>query len=158
MLSQGWQVPFSPYRMVRARELEQLVERMRINVPSSIRESERTLQERDRLMAEARAEAERIIQQAKQQAMEMLSERSLVATAQSEAERIIVESREIARRRTDEADGYAVQVLQDLAQRLQTMLQQVDNGIQLMQEQRMQTAESPPERRTRAAPNPSAKE
>jgi hypothetical protein len=158
MLSQGWQVPFTPYRMVRARELEQLVERMRINVPSSIRESERTLQERDRLMAEARAEADRIIQQAKQQAMEMLSERSLVATAQSEAERIIIESREIARRRTEEADVYAVQVLQDLAQRLQAMLQQVDNGVQLMQEQRRQTAEPPAERRARPASNPPAQE
>jgi hypothetical protein len=159
MLSQGWQVPFSPYRMVRAREIEQLVERMRINVPSSIRESERTLGERDRIMAEARAEAERIIQQAKQQAMEMLSERSLVATAQSEAERIIAESRELARRRTEEADFYAVQVLQDLAHRLQTMMQQVNNGIQLMQDQRAQAAEPPPaERRARPAANPPARE
>ncbi len=160
MLSQGWQVPFTPYRMVRAREIEQLVERMRINVPSSIRESERTLQERDRIMAEARAEADRVIQQAKQQAMEMLSERSLVATAQSEAERIIAESREIARRRTEEADFYAVQVLQDLAHRLQTMMQQVDNGIQLMQDQRAQSAEPAPaaERRPRPPANQAPRE
>lgn len=154
MLSQGWEVPFSPYRLVRAREIEQLVERMRINVPSSIRESERTLQERDRIIAEARAEADRTLQQAKQQAMEMLTERSLVATAQAEAERIIAESREIARRRTDEADFYAVQVLQDLAHRLQTMKQQVDNGVQLMQEQRQPGVEAPAERRARPAANP----
>ncbi len=163
MLSQGWQVPFSPYRLVRARELEQLVERMRINVPSSIRESERTLQDRDRIMAEAQAEAERIIQQAKQQAMEILSERSLMATAQAEAERIIAESREIAQRRTEEADLYAVQVLQDLAQRLQAMMVQIENGIQLMQGQHQPPAqppaESPPaERRNRPASNPPAKE
>lgn len=158
MLSQGWQVPFSPYRLVRARELEQLVERMRINVPSSIRESERTLQERDRIMAEARAEADRIIQQAKQQAMEILSERSLMATAQAEAERIIAESREIAQRRAEEADLYAIQVLQDLAQRLQAMMVQVDNGIKLMQGQHdlaaQPPAEPPAERRNRPPSNP----
>ncbi len=107
---------------------------MRINVPSSIRESERTVAERDHILAEAKGEAERIVQQAKQQAMEMLSERALVATAQHEAERIVEESKEIARRRAEEADIYAIQVLQDLSQRLQTFVQQVENGILLMQE------------------------
>lgn len=118
---------------MRARDIEHLLERMRITVPSSIRESERTLADRDRIMNEARVEAERIIQQARQQAMEMLSEKALIATAQAEADRIISEGKEIARRRTEEADTYAVQVLQDLSQQLRTMMQQVANGIDLMQ-------------------------
>jgi hypothetical protein len=131
--------------------MEQLIERMRINVPSSIRESERTLQERDQIIAGARAEADRLIQQARQQAMEMLSERSLVATAQAEAERIVGESREIARNRAEEADIYTLQVLQDLAQRLHLVLQQVENGIQVMQENRAPGADSSA-RPARAAP------
>jgi vacuolar-type H+-ATPase subunit H len=154
LISQGTPVPFSAYRLVRARDVEQLLERMRITVPSSIRESERTLAERDRIMNEARAEADRIIQQARQQAMEMLSEKSLIATAQVEADRIIGEGKEIARRRTEEADTYAVQVLQDLSQRLQTLLQQVGNGIELMQEGQKPPAEPPerPERSERKTP------
>jgi F0F1-type ATP synthase membrane subunit b/b' len=139
-------VPLSSYRMVRARELEKLIERMRINVPSSIRESERTLAERDRILYDAQVEAERIIQQAKQQAMEILSERSLMSAAQQEAQRIIDESKEIARRRTDEADGYAVHVLEELAGRLQNTLQQVENGIQLLQNPPVEEAPLPEER------------
>jgi hypothetical protein len=139
-------VPLSSYRMVRARELEKLIERMRINVPSSIRESERTLAERDRILYDAQVEAERIIQQAKQQAMEILSERSLMSAAQQEAQRIIDESKEIARRRTDEADGYAVHVLEELAGRLQNTLQQVENGIQLLQNPPAEEAPLPEER------------
>ena len=54
---------------------------MRINVPSSIRESERTVAERDRIIAAANTEAERIVQQARQDAIDILSERSLVTTA-----------------------------------------------------------------------------
>ncbi len=139
---------------MRARDIEQLLERMRITVPSSIRESERTLAERDRIINDARAEADLIIQQARQQAMEMLSEKSLIATAQAEAERIIGEGKEIARRRTEEADTYAVQVLNDLAQRLQTVLQQVSNGIELMQEGQRLPIEHPerPERKPRFPP------
>jgi hypothetical protein len=143
LISQGTSVPFTVYRLVRARDVEQLLERMRITVPSSIRDSERTLAERDRIMNEARAEADRIIQQARQQAMEMLSEKSLIATAQAEADRVILEGKDIARRRTEEADTYAVQVLQDLAQRLQSITQQVNNGIELMQDGQRLPAEQP---------------
>lgn len=132
MLNQGWQLPLSPYRVIRAREFAQLIERMRINVPSSIRESERTIAERDRIIAEAHAEADRIIQQAKQQAMEMLSERAVMVTAKQEAQRIVEESKGVARRRAQEADTYAIQVLQELGSHLQSVLQQVENGIQVM--------------------------
>ena len=139
---------------MRASDVEQLLERMRITVPSSIRESERTLAERDRIMYDARAEADRIIQQAQQQAMEMLSEKSLLAAAQAEADRIILEGKEIARRRTEEADTYAVQVLQDLAGRLQGMMQQVNNGLELMQDGQRLGVEPPeqPDRPPRKQP------
>ena len=81
---------------------------MRINVPSSIRESERTVAERDRIIAAANNEAERIVQQARQEAMDILSERSLVTTAHQEAGRIVDEGKEIARQLIREADRYAV--------------------------------------------------
>jgi regulator of protease activity HflC (stomatin/prohibitin superfamily) len=154
LISQGTTVPFTAYRLVRARDLEQLLERMRITVPSSIRESERTLAERDRIIHEARSEADRMIQQARQQAMEMLSEKALIATAQAEADRIILEGKEIARRRTEEADIYAVQVLQDLAQRLQALSHQVNNGLELMQDGQQILTEPPtqPERAPRKPP------
>lgn len=147
------QIPFTSYRLVRARDVEQLLERMRINVPSSIRDSERTISERDRIIAEARAEHDRIIQDARHQASEMLSERSMVTTAQAEAERIIQEGKELARHRADEADQYAIEVLQDLSQRLQGLTHQVDNGIELMRENQESAQEPPAEQQERRPRN-----
>ncbi|CAN5486937.1 hypothetical protein BH10CHL1_BH10CHL1_01270 [soil metagenome] len=118
--------------MVDANEFGQLIERMRINVPSSIMESERTLAERDRILADAHAEYDRILQQAKQKAMELLSDDAIVVAARHEAERIMEDSRNAAKRRAEEADRYAVQVLEDLAQKLQVITKQVENGVQLM--------------------------
>ncbi|RIK43501.1 MAG: hypothetical protein DCC55_05470 [Chloroflexi bacterium] len=123
----------------------QLLERMRINVPSAIMESERTLAERDLILSEARAEAERIIQDARQHAAALLSEQSLVQAAQQEAERIIEEGRAAARRRAEEADHYAMQVLEELAQKLQSISAQVDNGVQVMRNSRANAAGPDPE-------------
>lgn len=118
--------------MVDVNEFSHLIERMRISVPSSIMESERTLAERDHILAEAHTEAERILQQARQRAMEIVHQDQIVMTARDEAERILQESRRAANRRAEEADRYAVNVLEDLAQKLQVITKQVDNGIGVM--------------------------
>ncbi|MEX1020490.1 MAG: hypothetical protein WDZ49_12580 [Litorilinea sp.] len=132
MIRNSTPLPLSPYRLVRGEEFEQMLERLRINVPSSIRESERMLAERDRFVADAQAEAQRIVKEAKQQAIHLVSERAVVAQAQQTAERIERDARASARRRSDEADHYAVQVLEALAQHLRDTLEQVENGIEVM--------------------------
>jgi vacuolar-type H+-ATPase subunit H len=131
-LDRGRAIPLTALRVVDVNEFSHLIERMRISVPSSIMESERTLAERDHILAEAHAEAERILQQARQRAMEIVHQDQIVMTARDEAERILQESRRAANRRAEEADRYAVNVLEDLAQKLQVITKQVDNGIGVM--------------------------
>jgi len=146
-LDRGRAIPLTALRVVDANEFAHLIERMRISVPSSIMESERTLAERDHILAEAHAEAERIIQQARQRAMEIVHQDQIVVTARDEAERIMQESRRAANRRAEEADRYAVSVLEDLAQKLQVITKQVDNGIGVMKAKSLaalDNADSPP--------------
>lgn len=128
----GRQIPFTTQRVVDAAEFGQLLERLRITVPSSVMESERMLKERDRILADAHAEAEQMLQQAKQRAREILSENSIIALAREEAERIMQNAEGVARKRTDEADQYASRVLEDLSAKLQLITKQVDNGLQIM--------------------------
>lgn len=131
-LNSSPKVPLSSQRLVDANEFAQLLERLRISVPSSIMESERTLAERDRILADAEGEAKRMLAQAKQRAAEMVSQESLVVLARKEADRVLEEGRQAARRRTEEADAYAAQVLEDLAAKLAVIAKQVDNGLQIM--------------------------
>jgi len=127
----------SALSVVNTNELSHVVERMRIVVPSAIMESERTLAERDQILADAHAEAERVLQEARQRVTEMLTEQAIVAAARAEAERLIEDGRLMAKRRAEEADLYAMQVLEDLAQKLQTVTRQVDNGVQIMRNNRL---------------------
>ena len=131
-LNSSPKVPLSSQRLVDANEFAQLLERLRISVPSSIMKSERTLAERDRILADADAEAKRVLAQAKQRAAEMVSSESLVVLARKEADRVLEEGKLAARRRTEEADAYAVQVLEDLSAKLAVIAKQVDNGLQIM--------------------------
>lgn len=107
---------------------------MRISVPSSIRESERTLAERDAIIANAHAEGQEVVTQAQQRAREILSDNALVQAAQREADRIVFDSREQAAHHEREADRYATEVLEGLAEKLAIVTRQVDNGIRMLQD------------------------
>lgn len=132
MLNQGREVPLSRYRMVDATEFGQMLDRMRISVPSSVRDSEQTLAERDKILAEAHAEAEAIIAEAKARAIAMLQDNEIISIANREAEQIVEEGRRNAQTQMNEADEYSIQVLQELSKRLQEATRQVENGIQVL--------------------------
>lgn len=124
----------SSLRMVDYDQFKQALERLRVNVPSSIMESERTLQERDRILAAAESEAERVLEQARRRANDILGNDALVAAARQETERIIANAQELAKSRRDEADRYAARVLEELAEKLRIVTKQVDNGLDLLRQ------------------------
>ena len=63
-------------------------------------------------------------------------------TPQPEADRIVHKGQEEAQRHAQAADAYATGVLEELAEKLQVISKQVDNGIRMLQEN-SPTAASP---------------
>ncbi len=127
-------MPMSSLRLVDYNEVREVIERLRVNVPSSITESERMLQERDRILAEAEAEAEHMMEEARRRAADILSDDALVSSARQEAERVMTNAQITAKRRQDEADRYAARVLEELAEKLSVIGKQVDNGLTLLRQ------------------------
>ena len=135
----------SSLRMVEYAQFKQALERLRVSVPSSIMESERTLQERDRILEGAEAEAARIVEQARRRANEILSNDAMLAAAHQEGERILVNAQAAAQQRRDEADRYAARVLEELAEKLRVVTTQVDNGLDLLR-QNLELEQRPPQK------------
>ena len=134
MLENARRMPMSSLRVIDYGQFKQVLERLRVSVPSSIMESERMLQERDRILQGAEAEAQQMVEQAQRRAQELLRNDSLTAAARMEAERIVVNAQEQAGLRRDEADRYAARVLEELAEKLRIISKQVDNGLDLLRQ------------------------
>jgi cell division septum initiation protein DivIVA len=145
LLESSKRVPMSSLRMVEYAQLKQALERLRVSVPSSIMESERTLQERDRILEAAEAEAARIVEQARRRANDILSNDAMVSAARQEGERIVVNAQAAAQERRDEADRYAARVLEELAEKLRVITKQVDNGLDLLR-QNLELEQRPPQK------------
>ncbi len=136
VLNSGWRVPMTSSLMVDEEECLRIIDQMRISVPSAIKESERMIAERDRILAEAHAQAEEILAHAREKAHEMVQQDPITQAAQAEAERIIQQGQAEAMRLVQEAEEYALSVLEELREQLSSVLSQAENGIQAIQASR----------------------
>jgi cell division septum initiation protein DivIVA len=124
----GRRVPMTKRVAIDEEALTSLVDQMHAVIPDEIKQSKRILNERERIIENAHAEADDIIKMAKEQADFLLQEKGLLAESQARATRIIQEADDEADHIRVGADEYASNVLNDLEDNLIRHLTQVRNG------------------------------
>lgn len=134
-------VPFTHSVLVDEDRFLDIIDQMRVTIPEEVRKAQQLLAQRERILAQAKEEAQRTIQLAQQKREEMLSDHRLVQEAQRKASQIIAQAEAEAERIRREADRYALESLEKLAVQLDRMLTEVQNGIRVLQE----VQEVPPE-------------
>src|SRR5438105_4740940 len=129
VLGAGSRVPLTSRTLVDEQEILDILDQIRVSIPDELKAARRLTQERDHVIADARAEADRILNEADVQAAERVAEHHLVRSAESRAadveERAMRQAADIRR----EADAYAYRVLQKLREQIAQIAQTMDRGI-----------------------------
>jgi len=125
LISEGWRVPMSAYVVVNEDEMLEQIDQLRTAIPKEMRQANRIVQDRDRTVADAEAEAERIVQEARDNAAVLAEEHEIVAAANLRAQTIIERAQREAELLKAGADEYASGVLQDLDGQLGTLEAQI---------------------------------
>jgi hypothetical protein len=111
-----------------------IINQMRVSIPEEVKKSKRIYQERDRIIAQANEEAERITALAREQAAEMMSEHEIAMQAESKARVILERAQREAQEVKMGADEYALSMLRELEEHLIHNLGTVQNGIIALQQ------------------------
>jgi cell division septum initiation protein DivIVA len=129
VLGGGSRLPLTSRTLVDEQEILDILDQIRVSIPEELKAARRLTQERDQLIAEARAEAERILSDADAEAGARVAEHGLVRAAEGRAadveERALRQAADIRR----EADAYAYRVLQKLREQVGQVAQTVDRGM-----------------------------
>ncbi len=118
MLAEGRRIPFSGHLLVDEERILEVIDRMRVAVPEEVKRARRVVQEQDRLLGEARARVQAV-----------LEEQGLLAAVEEERVRLLAEAEQEAVAVRGGADEYAQQVLRDLEEQLSGLLTSVRNGL-----------------------------
>lgn len=148
LIDEGRHLFGTKFTMVDEERALEIIDQMRISVPEEIEKAARTIQQRDRVLAEANEEAARIVQQARQHSEDLIDDQEMVKQAKVRAEYVIEQAKIEAQKITREADEYVMVQLSQLEQQFAHTLDEIRNGIQIMQYDEPLAVEVAPEQQT----------
>jgi vacuolar-type H+-ATPase subunit H len=108
--------------------VREIIEQMRQAAPDEVRQGQRIASERERILADARAQAHRMVEEAQNQISSRLDDQSVVQAARERARVIVAEAEQQAISLATQTNQYALAQLNALENRLQRLLREVQAG------------------------------
>ncbi|GAB4417733.1 MAG: hypothetical protein Kow002_04250 [Anaerolineales bacterium] len=140
LFNEGKAIPFTHNVAVDEDRMLDIIDQMRISIPEEVKKAKQLLSQKDRVMAQAKEEANRTLEIVREKADEMIKTDSIVAEAQRRADQILAQARADAEATRQEADDYVIESLNRLQDEMERLLNQVGNGIRTLEEERMRRA------------------
>ena len=126
-------MPFSDKVAIEREEIYELLDQMRSTIPEEIKQSRWIVKERQEMLAEAKREADRLVADARDKAVQAASQEEIVKRAEREAADILEEARVRERKVRLGAEDYADEVLSTLEVNLGKFLSAVQRGRERLQ-------------------------
>ena len=134
-LNDSKRVPMSAYLLVNEDSVYNLIDQLRVAIPEEIKRAGRVEAERDRILAQAKEEGDRIRELARQEAGDLVERDRVVISAQDRADNILEHARQDSDMLVQDADAYVINVLSKLEDDLLNSLAVVRNGLNKVQPQ-----------------------
>ncbi len=106
-----------------------LIDQMRVAIPEEIKKAQQIITQRDRIMAQAKEEANRTLALAREKAEKQLQDDEIIESAKKRAAEIVEEAHKEAAITRGEADKYILDTLTGLEIHMDRLINQVRNGI-----------------------------
>lgn len=150
LFNDGRPIPFTHSVAVDEDRMLDIIDQMRIAIPEEVKKAQQLLSQRDRVMAQAQEESNRTLELAREKADGLVTKDGIVLEAERRAEQIVNQARADADATRHEADDYVLETLARLQDELTRYLNQVNNGVRTLEEERIRRT-SPPSKSKPAA-------
>ncbi len=121
-------VPLGDQVRVDREEIYDLLDQMRAAIPEEIKQARWIVKEQQEMLAEAKREAERVVEETRDQRARLITEEEVYTQAERGAEEIIDDARETERQIGLGAEEYADEMLSTLEVNLEKFLTAVRSG------------------------------
>lgn len=134
-------IPFTHSVIVDEDKMLDIIDQMRVAIPEEVKKSQQVLSQRDRIIAQAKEEANRTLNIAQEKSDKLVDRDSIVQDARKKAEQIKQEAEVQAQATRADADEYVAETLTNLEIALERVINQVRNGISILEEEQLNTQE-----------------
>jgi vacuolar-type H+-ATPase subunit H len=132
LIAHSRQIPLTRTVVIDQEEALACIDDLRLSLPDEIKQARWTLQEQQRLLSEAQAEAARTVSKASERAQTMIGQHDLVKRAEKQAEAMLRDASTKAEEIRRAADRYAGDVMQSLESQLLRTMATVKKGVEAL--------------------------
>ena len=118
LITHSRRVPLVNQIMVKEADILNIIDQMRTSIPDELKQARAIIHDKERILAQAQAEANKILTRAQEKAEEAVHREGLLRLADEKAEQIKVE-----------ADAYVVETLRALRDHLTSIEMDIDRSI-----------------------------
>ncbi len=133
-------VPLSAQVRLDRDEVFELLDEIRATIPDEVKQARRIVKERQESLVEARREAERLLEEARERAARASAETEVVRLAERQADARLAEARREANRVRSEVEEWADEHLRLLEANLDNFLSAIRRGRERLRERSQEAA------------------
>ena len=133
MVDKAWDVPLSGGKcMIDADHLRDIIDDIRANLPSEIRQAQTVVADRAEIVAGAKREAEAIVRKAEERAQAMITQEEIFRQAQQRAEEMLTRAQQKSREMSKGANDFADEVMRRTEETLVGRLSEIRQARQML--------------------------
>ena len=132
-------VPFSNKISVEKERIYDVMNEIRLNLPTEIRHAQRIIEDHDKIIADARVKASSILKEAEEEAKLLTNEHEIFRRANEQATDLIEESKKNARDLRLNAMDYADEILEKTEGMIKEGMENIDEQFRLVNNYLSQT-------------------
>jgi cell division septum initiation protein DivIVA len=141
LFNQSRPIPLTHSVIVDEDRFLDIIDQMRISIPEEVKKAQQVSAQKEQVLAQAQNEATRTLQLAREKADQLVEKESLTADAQRRAAQILEQARIEAEQIRIGADHYALDGLLGMEVELERLINQVRNGIQVLEQKQSPAGE-----------------
>jgi hypothetical protein len=140
LMNNSKKMPLTNSLLVKESEILNIIELMRTSIPDEIKQARRIIQEKERILAQAQADASALLTRAREETERVMNREGLLQAAEArsqelvrqateQAQKVIRRSHEQAEQREAGADVYATETLRSLREHLLAVEMEISRNI-----------------------------
>jgi hypothetical protein len=129
LIATSRRMPLVNQIIVKESDILNIVDQLRTTIPDEIKQARRIIQDKERVLAQAQADANALLARAREESEQAVNREGLLKAAEARSQELVRRAEEEAEQLKNEADGYVVETLRALRDHLGNIEMDIGRSI-----------------------------
>lgn len=144
LIASSRRMPLTNQIIIKEPDILNIVDQLRTTIPEEIKQARRIIQDKERILAQAQAEANALLARARNESEQAVNREGLLKAAEARSQELVRRAEEAAEQLKNEADSYVIETLRALRDHLSSIETDIGRSI-LSVEKGLASLEGEPE-------------